>query len=72
MGCGTRSAWSFLPKMHTGVLSMTLGSAGSDAWMLLESTEYIWSHKGYWPWGEDLPLQCPQCGTPQEVALSVQ
>lgn len=25
-------------------------------------TKYLWAHRDYQPWGQTLPLQCPQCG----------
>ena len=25
-------------------------------------TRYIWAHRDYQPWGQQLPLQCPHCG----------
>lgn len=37
---------------HTGVVHLTPGSV----------TKFIWAHKEIQPWGEKLPLQCPQCG----------
>lgn len=31
----------------------------------LLTTKYIWAHRDYRPWGKVLPVQCPECGTPQ-------
>jgi hypothetical protein len=24
--------------------------------------KYVWAHKVYQPWGQESPVQCPQCG----------
>jgi len=37
---------------HTNIVHLGVGSA----------RKYIWAHKDYQPWGNKLPLQCPQCG----------
>ncbi|TFK77558.1 hypothetical protein K466DRAFT_608040 [Polyporus arcularius HHB13444] len=29
----------------------------------LQLNKYRWSHKTVRPWGEELPLQCPECGS---------
>lgn len=29
-------------------------------------TKYFWSHRDFCPWGNILPVQCPECGTPQK------
>lgn len=47
--------------MHTDVLLMT--ATPEDA-VPLRITRYKWAHVSIRPWGNVLPLQCPQCGTP--------
>ncbi|KAH0826448.1 hypothetical protein J3R83DRAFT_5434 [Lanmaoa asiatica] len=32
----------------------------------LLTTRYVWAHHDYCPWGMVLPVQCPECGTPQQ------
>ncbi|KAG1899085.1 uncharacterized protein F5891DRAFT_1190278 [Suillus fuscotomentosus] len=47
--------------MHTDVLLMT---ATPEDTVPLRITRYKWAHVSIRPWGNVLPLQCPQCGTP--------
>ncbi|KAG2088383.1 uncharacterized protein F5147DRAFT_781021 [Suillus discolor] len=47
--------------MHTDVLLMT---ATPEDTVPLRITRYKWAHTSIRPWGNVLPLQCPQCGTP--------
>jgi hypothetical protein len=47
--------------MHTDVLLMT---ATPEDTVPLRITRYKWIHASIRPWGNVLPLQCPQCGTP--------
>ncbi|KAF9239172.1 hypothetical protein BU15DRAFT_74861 [Melanogaster broomeanus] len=55
---------------HSGVYIMTSAPAASSNLRVLNTTKYIWSHRDYRPWGNPLPLQCPQCGTPQQWVRS--
>ncbi|KAF9232540.1 hypothetical protein BU15DRAFT_67363 [Melanogaster broomeanus] len=51
---------------HSGLRVMTLCPTSSATRKVLNTTSYFWSHHDYCPWGNNLPLQCPQCGTAQK------
>ncbi|KAG1808383.1 uncharacterized protein BJ212DRAFT_1485013 [Suillus subaureus] len=42
---------------HSDMFLMMLNSSGS-----LTITQYAWTHTELCPWGQYLPVQCPQCG----------
>ncbi|KAI6006353.1 hypothetical protein F5J12DRAFT_783105 [Pisolithus orientalis] len=47
---------------HSNIILMFWGSQGGR--VLVE--RYIWTDKFIKPWGQNLPAQCPQCGSIQE------
>ncbi|KAI5998348.1 hypothetical protein F5J12DRAFT_784932 [Pisolithus orientalis] len=47
---------------HSNIILMFWGSQGGR--VLVE--RYIWTDKFIKPWGQNLPAQCPQCGSMQE------
>jgi len=47
---------------HSGVYLLLLSSDHK----FIDTTRYLWSHRDYRPWGKDIPVQCPSCGTPHE------
>jgi len=51
--------------MHTGVVHLVWKESvdGADS---LEGCKYVWTHRECQPWGQLLPIQCPQCGTVQK------
>ncbi|RPD67677.1 hypothetical protein L226DRAFT_577046, partial [Lentinus tigrinus ALCF2SS1-7] len=51
---------STLLARHTSVLIFARQRAGDDH---LQVKEYTWSHKCIQPWGQVLPMQCPECGS---------
>lgn len=42
---------------HSGVYLILRKDAAS-----LEITKFLWTHSSLRPWGQYLPVQCPQCG----------
>jgi hypothetical protein len=55
--------WSGRLGMHSNVIYIALAEQQSS--VAVQVTKFVWSHHDLHPWGADLPLQCPQCGTPQ-------
>ncbi|KIJ57945.1 hypothetical protein HYDPIDRAFT_120151 [Hydnomerulius pinastri MD-312] len=53
---------------HSGVYLITLSPTTSETQKIVNVTKYIWSHRDYRPWGTTLPVQCRECGTPQQWA----
>ncbi|KIJ59404.1 hypothetical protein HYDPIDRAFT_33267 [Hydnomerulius pinastri MD-312] len=51
---------------HTGVYLAVLCPTSSSIRKVLNITKYVWSHRDHRPWGQPLPVQCPQCGTLQK------
>ncbi|KIM58291.1 hypothetical protein SCLCIDRAFT_10278 [Scleroderma citrinum Foug A] len=43
--------------MHTGIMHFLLVA------------KYVWTHQDYQPWGQPLPMQCPQCGAVKKWKL---
>jgi len=56
--------------MHTGIVHFFLGNSG-DGKSVFQVTKYVWMHQDCQPWGQPLPIQCPECGAHQKW-LSVQ
>ncbi|KAG1728831.1 uncharacterized protein EDB91DRAFT_1160485 [Suillus paluster] len=54
--------------MHSDVIlmSVTSGDNHDGLAMLLQCTRYSWAHVTARPWGNTLPIQCPQCGCPTQ------
>lgn len=51
--------------MHTGVMHLAWKELTDGAgW--LEGRKYVWTHHESQPWGQKLPIQCPECGTMQK------
>ncbi|KIK80061.1 hypothetical protein PAXRUDRAFT_65312, partial [Paxillus rubicundulus Ve08.2h10] len=55
-------AYSGRLGQHTGVYIMTPCPTSLATQQVIHTTKYVWSHRNHRPWGETLPLQCPQCG----------
>ncbi|KIM68325.1 hypothetical protein SCLCIDRAFT_106235 [Scleroderma citrinum Foug A] len=52
--------------MHTGIVHFSLGN--QEDTNISKVVKYVWAHHDYQPWGVELPMQCPQCGTGQKWA----
>ena len=52
--------------MHTGIVHFSLGD--QENVNISKVIKYVWAHCNYQPWGMELPMQCPQCGTVQKWA----
>ena len=52
--------------MHTGIVHFSLGD--QEDTNISKVIKYVWVHHDYQPWGMELPMQCPQCGTVQKWA----
>src|SRR5437879_3742089 len=48
--------------MHTAVFHFRAADPGTD----VKTVRYVWMHRDYQPWGQSLPMQCPQCRTVQK------
>ncbi|KIJ57569.1 hypothetical protein HYDPIDRAFT_34976 [Hydnomerulius pinastri MD-312] len=55
---------------HSNVLIIGLARDGHR--IKVDVTKYSWAQLDTRPWGQDLPLQCPQCGTPLPWARAKQ
>ena len=51
--------------MHTGVVHLAWSQSDNEV-VLLKGCKYVWTHRDRQPWGQPLPIQCPQCGTVQK------
>ena len=51
--------------MHTGIVHLAWSQSDNEA-DLLKGCKYVWTHRDHQPWGQPLPIQCPQCGTVQK------
>ena len=62
---GELLATSIFLGRHTSVITLTRPRARHDQEFLapLEQKEYVWCHPTIRPFGAELPLQCPACGT---------
>ncbi|KAG1900175.1 uncharacterized protein F5891DRAFT_1188873 [Suillus fuscotomentosus] len=50
--------------MHSDVILMTATPGDDGPTVPLLCTRYSWAHSDARPWGNSLPVQCPQCGCP--------